>query len=431
MLQVVSLAALHVASAAILAGQQPSDTVVRVASAPRHPGTATLVPELSIGTANGAAEYMFSRIQKILPLPDGSVIIVDVTPGGGRGRGGGEAAQAVRWYDANGRYLRAIGRQGQGPGEYANISGTARLPDGRILVRDASLHRISIYAPTGEPLGSWPINEPTDATTAGTDRLMVDRAGIVYLPFSMQPAGPVRPGNPPDGFARVKPDGTVIDTLVVPRLPSVAPPPLVAGVNRQMIWAVPYGPESVWALSPLGYFVTGTTNLYAVDLRKPRGTSGGTSRPPTWQTGDPVTSIRRAVNAVPISEDERAAQRSMVESLLRRVDPAWRWTGAQVPQFKPAYRSILVGEDGRIWVIPSVPSEKYTPPVLARPAPGAGVPFREPTVYDVFEPDGTYIGRVAPPDRTTVSAMSGDKVWGITTDADDVPTVTRFRIVWR
>jgi hypothetical protein len=59
------------------------------------------------------------------------------------------------------------------------------------------------------------------------------------------------------------------------------------------------------------------------------------------------------------------------------------------------------------------------------------IPFQEPSIYDVFEPDGTLVGRVRLPDDMTLHNMRGDTVWGVTKDADDVPTVRRYRIAWR
>jgi hypothetical protein len=81
----------------------------------------------------------------------------------------------------------------------------------------------------------------------------------------------------------------------------------------------------------------------------------------------------------------------------------------------------------------SVPSERFTP----EPRPNVtgrtdgGVPFREPAVYEIFEPDGTFLGQLRLPERVRLAAMTGDKVWAVVRDADDVQTLQRFRIVWK
>jgi hypothetical protein len=420
-----------------IAAQQPSDTIVRRASAPRHPGIAELVPEVSIGMLNGPAEYLFTNIHIILPMPDGAVLIADVPirAMSGRAAGGGGPATFIRWYDAGGRFVRPLGRHGLGPGEYVNPAGLARLPDGRILLRDASLHRINVYAPGGEPLATWRIDEPANHTSSGTDRLMVDHAGIIYLRdrarLPRERGAPLSSTLGREALIRLRPDGTVIDTLAGPVLPDVSLPTLRASrPGRSIGLAVPFAPWGTWEWSPLGYFVTGVSNRYAIDLRIPPRT-GATARPPTWRPGDPVVSIRRQVAPVEVGNAERAAHRARIVASLRETDPRWEWTGPDVPRVKPAFRRILIGNDGRIWVDVSLPSENVTPPAGADPRYEESVPFRQPRIFEVFEPDGTWLGRVRVPDQIRLHAIQGDVVWGETRDADDVPSAVRYRVDWR
>ena len=58
------------------------------------------------------------------------------------------------------------------------------------------------------------------------------------------------------------------------------------------------------------------------------------------------------------------------------------------------------------------------------------IAWTEPTVYDVFEPDGTYVGQVSIPDGVWVVATAGDTVWAVTHDEFDIPYVHRYRIAW-
>ena len=60
-----------------LAGAQRSDTVVRVAGAPRYAGVATLIPELTISSADAPVDYQFDGIRSMLAARDGSVWVVD------------------------------------------------------------------------------------------------------------------------------------------------------------------------------------------------------------------------------------------------------------------------------------------------------------------------------------------------------------------
>jgi len=143
-----------------------------------------------------------------------------------------------------------------------------------------------------------------------------------------------------------------------------------------------------------------------------------------WREGQPVVRIERDVAAVRVTDGERDSRRDSLEKVMRRVDPTWRWTGPEIPRTKAAYKRLRVAADGRIWVSPSLPGERTTD--------ATGVTtWREPEMYDIYEPSGAYVGRVAVPPRVSIAYMRGDHVWATTRDADDIPRIQRLRIVWR
>jgi sugar lactone lactonase YvrE len=52
-------------------------------------------------------------------------------------------------FDLTGKFIRAIGRKGQGPGEFARPTGACLLPDGGLAVADFGGNRIEIFDPAG------------------------------------------------------------------------------------------------------------------------------------------------------------------------------------------------------------------------------------------------------------------------------------------
>jgi hypothetical protein len=62
---------------------------------------------------------------------------------------------SIKVFDPQGRYLRAIGRKGSGPGEFGRIADLAVLPDGRLLVTDFETRRTSFFSPDGRFLSSF------------------------------------------------------------------------------------------------------------------------------------------------------------------------------------------------------------------------------------------------------------------------------------
>ena len=61
---------------------------------------------LSIGKSEGPEEYIFTHILSFAADKDGNIFILDMRP------------FRVKVYDSEGNYLRSIGREGQGPGEF-------------------------------------------------------------------------------------------------------------------------------------------------------------------------------------------------------------------------------------------------------------------------------------------------------------------------
>jgi len=70
-------------------------------------------------------------------LPEGTVYVVD------------SKDSRVKVYDAAGKFLRAFGRQGQGPGEMNQPTGILVSPDKEILVEDILNRRLAVFALDG------------------------------------------------------------------------------------------------------------------------------------------------------------------------------------------------------------------------------------------------------------------------------------------
>ncbi len=319
--------------------------------------------------------------------------------------------------------MRVIGGKGSGPGEYERINGLALHDDGRLVMWNATTAKVDAYSPAMVLIGSWVVPGGTGFNTSGA--LMVDSAGNSYVR--------TRVGDPPPtdnpatsgrmfgitGLLRYGKDGAVRDSLRPPEIVLDAPR-LVASVegNTSMTF-VPYSPQFFWTFSPLGAFVSGRNDIYAIDVTSLDGK---------------VTRIEMEGERVAVTAAEKNDWEKVMTANMRGTDPNWKWNGAPIPDVKPYFRQISIGRDGRLWVSLSRPGEEI--PVEERPerrvVDGQVFPvrtWREATVYDVFESDGRYFGRVAMPARATWRAASGDHMWAVTRDSVDLEHVTRYRIV--
>ncbi len=63
---------------------------------------------------------------------------------------------SIKVFNPQGKYLKTIGRKGNGPGEFESIGSMIFLPDGRLLVPDDQQRRTSFFSPDGQFLSSFP-----------------------------------------------------------------------------------------------------------------------------------------------------------------------------------------------------------------------------------------------------------------------------------
>lgn len=100
-----------------------------------------------------------------------------------------------------------------------------------------------------------------------------------------------------------------------------------------------------------------------------------------------------------------------------------------VPDSKPLFRAIEIGQDGRVWLRRYVAAELDDSVPVAPAGEAPQRRWREPTVYDVWEPDGTFLGTIRLPAGMVARERSGDLVWGTRIDSAGVERIVRYRII--
>jgi hypothetical protein len=358
-------------------------------------GVVELEPELRVGALEGADHEIFGEVIALTIDAADNIYVYD------------RQVPALRKYAPDGRYLATFGRQGGGPGEYANSDGgLAALAGGRIVLRDPGNARFTVYASDGEYLESWPARGGTFTSTP----IFSSADGGFY--------SPVFGGGQPMRLVHYAPDGTPGDSLAPPvrRVERATVSAQTEGASQT--WSVPFSEIALWTWHPEGYYISAVSGRYAIDLlRRDRH----------------VLRIAKDVEPAPVTSEERAAEEDRVSRAMRRLVPSWRWNGPPIPQTKPILRRLYAGEGGRIWALLHQPSEQVAVDE-PEPAPDAGPPlpqFREPIVFDVFEHDGRYLGRVAAPAAFSIGPrpiFRGDHVWSTERDELGVQYVVKYRI---
>jgi hypothetical protein len=315
---------------------------------------------------------------------------------------------ALRKYAADGSYFMTLGGRGGGPGEYRDSDGgLAVLADGRVVLRDPGNARINVYGTDGATLTSWPIRGGAYTSTPIIPR----EDGGFY--------NPVWTFREPMRLVRHAADGTPEDTLPLPQREVDRPTVTARRNGSSQTWPVPFTASGLWALHPEGS-LTGVSSEYAIDLLR--------------RDGSVLRFGRDGVEPVPVPAAERDAERERVIRGMRGLDPSWRWNGPEIPDTKPLVQALYAGADGRIWVLMHQAGELVTEADDGETSEDTGPRFREPTVFEVFESDGRYLGRVRAPEgfsRWPQPVFRGEYVWATQRGELGVQYVVRFRIAGR
>jgi hypothetical protein len=375
--------------------------LVALVAGGQSPPAHRLVEEMRI--APGADDTtLFTQVYEFRVAPSGRIWVYDGT------------TNSIFLFGPNGKLIRHVGRQGGGPGEYKGDGGMVAIGDSGLAIWDPQNARISFLDPAGAYRTSW--RTPTGFFTSNA--LVTDRSGTFFL---RRPVTPPREGEILGrmGLVRLKVDGTLGDSLVPPdlKVPGeeyVAVGKSGGGQSRSSMSST-YASQYYWGWHPAGYFVVADGGNYRVILSPP---------------GKRPVEIHRDVPRVPIATEERDEEHARITYSMRRTDPSWSWSGPALPSVKAPVLGLFVARDGRIWVQVAVPSERIplSDLTISRDKAAPVMHFRTPLAYDVFEPDGRFLGRIGFPQRTRLVEARGDLVWALGRDADDLPAVIRFHI---
>ena len=102
----------------------------------------SLEEELSIGEIDGPEEYMFENIW---------YVVVDDRERIYASEGAGSLTH-IKVFDKSGNHITTIGRQGQGPGEFTQISNIQITPENELMVHDRYSHKLTFFSLDGEYL---------------------------------------------------------------------------------------------------------------------------------------------------------------------------------------------------------------------------------------------------------------------------------------
>lgn len=305
--------------------------------------------------------------------------------------------QEIQVFDAGGGFLRTLGGQGQGAGEFREALGPAIAPGDTLWVADQGAPRYSIFGPDGTLIGTR-VRKATWGMI--TDRCTIAPDGS-YMEWGVRYPNRERSDDPSDVDlvhyypVRVSPDAERLDTL--PHLEFVlqlADLPSV-GLRRP----AQFGPRLKRALGCRDDIWFASSGEYRVYRRSLAGDTA-------------VVFTLGGVRPAPVDEADRDELRATFErygapALLRDYLQA-------LPENKPVIVGLFVDGAGHVFVAPETSRVD------------AGM------VIDVFRDDGVFLGRVAVPEGVRIDASKaharGDYLLFAGEDEVGTPYVTRLRI---
>lgn len=337
-------------------------------------------PLVRIGAVEGEPEYLLLDAQSALRLDDGTIVISN---------GGTEE---IRFFDAQGRYLKSAGGEGGGPGEFGNLIWIYPVGDDSIVAWDDSPPGIAFFDREGS-FGHLARPEQPLGLLRG-----VFPDGSLLLAEHRNLAG-VRPGlnRPPARAYRLNGRGEVVDSL-----------PVFPGTEFDysqeagsiMIGPPPFGRSTVFAVTGDG-FCAGSQDDFEVGCYHPDGTLHTLVRWPARPrrvTAEHVDRYRR----YQLDNLQRESLRAQVERSLNEQT---------YPETLPAYGDIVVDEAGNLWV------EEYH------------LDWEEIRRWLVFDAEGRMLGTVEMPGDLVVHQIGRDFVLGWTWDDLNVEYIELYELL--
>lgn len=335
-------------------------------------------PFFDVGSLDGGAAYEFDVVEDAMRLADGSVVVADF------------GSRQIRQFGAGGQIQWVSGREGDGPGEYNRIRNINRYRGDSILVydfwlgratvldRDGQVGRVFRLESTGRSDRIYPLSDSTLAAVflgiEALERGFEGGGGLIRIP---------------EPLVRVRPDGTVIDTITV-----------VPGGESFMVPEAEVRPLFGRRGAPVA--VAGS-EVYS-------GTADRMSFQVHAESGRLLRSIRVPGFDLTVSPAQVAAERA---TRLRDNSPDWLRSAVAAlpsPPARPAYARLLVDPRGTVWL------EPYR-----------GNSERDVTMpWQVFGPDGEWLGAVFMPQSLRVFEIGLEHMLGVRLGEDQVEHVQMF-----
>jgi hypothetical protein len=312
----------------------------------------------------------------------------------------GKAADVKR-FDASGKFLRTIGRRGQGPGEFSAPS-MVHVSENCLVVWDRSTRKLSLLTRTGRFLKALSLAQAREGYPMQIRSLPDGKFVIETERFNAQDERSLQECL----IGLYSSQMELIKTLYVRAVARFRPifNPGYAEVHQ------PFNPRVYWDVTPDGNVVIGCSDKYEIEIHDP-------------EKGKLQTFSGKYVPVKTNKEDQEEYFSQMNVSFVtkdgqrttRKGAPAYIISNTFFPRYKPAFDSLRADSEGNIWVHTYRESRE-----------------EEKRTFDAFSGQGEFLGKIEilPPGeypRTGTTIRSGF-FWKIESDKDGLNKITKYKI---
>ncbi len=366
-----------------------------------------LAAQRPVGLGKPDAEFgePFSQIAGVRELSDGRLLLSD------------QRERIVLLIDMKSGTSIRIGREGSGPGEYGSPQRIIALAADTSAIHDPSNVRYLLIGPDGKTGETFRID---DATTGGrgrpggTSAKGSDARGRMYYegsPFVITADNGLAPA---DSAPVLRYDRLTRKSETIAYVHLAKGNARVSGTDGMVqtrIGLKAFPARDEWAPLPDGGVVVVRVRDYHVDRYSAAGNR--TSGPPV------------RVDALAVTEADkdvwRAERKAAIGSGLqqgrggappRGAPPVSAIPEPEFPAFKPPFvvGGVFARPNGDVWVLRSRRANDPVP------------------VYDVFNPAGTMVSRVAFPPRTRLLGFGKETAYAARIDEDDLQYLQRYKL---
>jgi hypothetical protein len=345
---------------------------------------------LDIGSQSADPNQEFSGFVIPVLLSDGRIVVAN----GGTGE--------LRFFGADGKWVKSVGRRGGGPGEFEDLGWLDVGAGDTLRTYDWGLRRLSVFSPDGvflRPvalLTGGEVSSPRPLGMLGDGRLVAQSQNAVTLES--------KPGagrNTVPLFALDLIRGVAESLGGFPGHEYM----IHTGKGSVSAGSLPFG-KDLHVLVHGSRVYVGTADAPEVLVL---GTDGRVERVLRWTAASvPVTPADIEAYTEASSQEFGPGQEERRERFLIRLKQT------PFPKWKPAYAGLLAGPDGSIWV------RGYTEP-----------DWSAPTDFEVFDSTGRWLGGVSMPSGYRPARILAGAVVGTWRDENDVQHVRVYRLSTR